>query len=174
MDNTNLINIESIIEAVLPMSKQVKDVRKFDGISMECTKLSTASLENAINEIKAICNKLKLLPVATEKRKDDAELFLVQFPELLPKYSDEEVAKMYTDTFIFLFNNIKMKDPSAATKSKLIEGMESLVKHAIKTYCRSNINQYKESFEDYYNDKKYRTKINVIFLDSVDTFITEV
>ena len=67
-----------------------------------------------------------------------------------------------------------MKDPSAATKSKLIEGMESLVKHAIKTYCRSNINQYKESFEDYYNDKKYRTKINVIFLDSVDTFITEV
>lgn len=170
MGEINLKNIEGIIDAVKPMSKQVKEFRKFDGISMECTKLG--SIDSAINEMKALCTKLKLVPFATEARKDDSNLFLVQFPDLIPEYSEDEVTKMYKDTFMFLFNNIKIKDPTAATKTKLIEGMDSLVKHAIKTYCRSNINQYKESFETYYNNKKYRVKINGIFLDSVEEFVS--
>lgn len=170
----DLVNIESIIDAIRPLSKQVKSFRKFDGITMECAKNETVTIDNAINEITALCTKLKVIPVATEKRKDDPNLFAVQFPELMPKYTDEQVEAMYKDTFMFLFNNVKMKDPESATKSKLIENIDSFVKHAIMTYCRSNINQYKESFDTYYTNKKYRAKVNGIFLATVEEFVAGV
>ena len=169
-----LVNVESIIDAMRPLTKQVKNFRKFDGITIECTKNDTASIDSAINEIVAICNKLKLLPNATEKRKDDPNLFAVQFTELLPKYTEEQIEAMYNDTFMFLFNNVKMKDPESATKTKLIENIDSFVKHAIMIYCRSNINQYKENFDTYYNNKKYRAKVNGYFLASVEEFISGV
>ena len=169
----NYLNIEEIINAIRPLSKQVAEFRKLDGITIECGKGPTVEVDTAINEIKALCNKLKLLPVSIEKRKDDPMLFTVQFPELVPKYTDEQIENMYKDTFNFLFSNIKMKDPTALTKSKLIENMSRLTKHAITTYYRSNVNQYKESVEDYYNDKKYRAKIDGIFLVCVEEFLSK-
>lgn len=169
-----LVNIENIIDALKPLTKQVKSFRKFDGITMECTKNEGTTVDKAINEMTALCTKLKLMPIATEVRKGDPDLFAVQFTELMPKYTNEQVVAMYKDTFMFLFNNIKMKDPASATKPMLIENMDSLVKHAIMIYCRSNINQYKENFDTYYTNTKYRAKINGIFLESVEEFIAGV
>ena len=170
----DLVNVENIIDVIRPKVKKVRDLRKFDGITIECTKNDGVDIDKAIGEIVEVCNELKLIPIATEKRKDDPDLFIIQFTELIPKYTDEQVQKMYKDTFMFLFDNVKMKDPSSATKSKLIENIDSFVKHAIMIYCRSNINQYKENFDTYYNNKKYRAKINGIYLESVEEFVAGV
>ena len=78
---------------------------------------------------------------------------------------------MYVNNFEFLLNNIKMKDPKSITRTKLIENMDRLTKHAITIYCRSNINQYKETVDDYLDNPKYRTKINGWYLEFIDIYL---
>ena len=49
----NYLNIEEIINAIGPLSKQVAEFRKLDGITIECDKGPTVEVDTAINEIKA-------------------------------------------------------------------------------------------------------------------------
>lgn len=166
-----LKNMENVIDAINPQLHKTKELRKFDGITIECMALDMVDRGVSAEEVKAVCDSLKLQPNTVEYRKDDDKLFIIQFPDFMPYYTDEQQEKMYKDTFMFLFENIKMKDPASATKSALIENIDSIVKHAITIYCRSNINQYKESFDTYYKNTKYRAKVNGIFLVSVEEFL---
>ena len=166
-------NIESIIKVLEGKSIYVTQLRKLDGITIECT-TTVDKIDNAMSEMKAISKQLGLMPVATEIRKDSNNLFGLQYPELKPIYSEAEMKKMYNDNFEFLFDNIKMKDPKSINKTNLIENMEILTKHAINTYCRSNINQYKESVDDYINNPKYRTKINGWYLEFIDVYLAKI
>lgn len=163
-------NIEEIIKVLDGKSKYVTKLRKFDGITIECT-TGEDKRENAMNEMQALSKKIGVIPVSTEARKDSKDLFGVQYPELKPIYTEDEMRKMYEDDFEFLFNNIKMKDPKSITRNNLISNMDRLTRHAITTYCRSNINQYKESVEDYISNSKYRTKINGWYLEFVDKYL---
>ena len=165
-------NIESIIVALDGKSKYVTNLRKFDGITIECTTTSDKR-ENAMNEMQALSKKLGLMPVSVEARKDSADLFGLQYPDLKPLYTEAEVKRMYYDNFEFLFNNIKMKDPKSITRNILISNIDRLTKHAITTYCRSNINQYKESIDDYINNTKYRAKINGWYLEYIDIYLAK-
>lgn len=164
-------NIESIIEAMRGQSVNVISMRKYDGITIECDVSSADLRENGMNEMQALSKKLGIVPVATEVRKDSDTLFGVQYPEFKPIYSDEEMKSMYVNNFEFLLNNIKMKDPKSITRTKLIENMDRLTKHAITIYCRSNINQYKETVDDYLDNPKYRTKINGWYLEFIDIYL---
>ena len=164
-------NIEGIIEFLREQTKNVNNMRKFDGITIECEVATADKRENAMNEMQALSNKYGIIPVAIEARADSSTLFGVQYPELKPIYSEEETRKMYEDTFEFLLNNIKMKDPKSVTKTILIENMDRLTKHAITVYCKSNINQYKETVDDYLNNSKYRTKINGWYLEFIDIYL---
>ena len=164
-------NIEKVISVLKPQIKNVKGMRKFDGITIECEVDSSDKRENAINEMQALSKKIGMIPVATELRADSAILFAVQYPEFKPMYSEEEAKKMYDDNFEFLLNNIKMKDPKSITRTILIENMDKFTKHAITIYCKSNINQYKESVDDYLNNSKYRLKINGWYLEYIDIYL---
>lgn len=168
--NISYENIESIIKDLEGKSKYVKAMRKFDGITIECTTDANVR-ENAMNEMQALSVKFGIVPVSVEPRKDSEDLFGVQYPELVPKYTEDEIKKMYYDNFEFLFNNIKMKDPKSITREILISNMDKLTVHSIKTYCRSNINQYKESVADYINNTKYRAKINGWYLEYIDIYL---
>jgi len=165
-------NIEEIIKALDGQSKYVTNMRKYDGITIECT-TTEDKRENAMNEMQALSKRIGAIPVSAEARKDSKELFGIQYPELKPVYTEAEMIKMYEDNFKFLFDNIKMKDPKSLTKANLISNMDRLTKHAITTYCRSNINQYKESIEDYLNDHKYRLKINGWYLEYIDKYLAK-
>lgn len=169
-DTLEYRNIESIIKALEGQLKYVTYMRKLDGITIECT-TTADKRENAMNEMQALSKKLGIVPVSVEIRRDNASLFAVQYPELKPLYTEDEMKKMYNDNFEFLFNNIKMKDPKSITKNILISNMDRLTKHAITTYCRSNINQYKGSINDYINNAKYRTKINGWYLEYIDVYL---
>ena len=165
-------NIESIIMALNSQTKYVVEFRKLDGITIECKAMSAKLRENAMNEMQALSRKIGIIQVATEPRADSDVLFGVQYPELVPVYTEDEMKSMYTDNFKFLLDNIKMKDPKSLTKTVLIENMDRLTKHSITTYCRSNINQYKESVDDYIKSTKYRSKINGWYLEYIDIYLT--
>ena len=165
------LNMESIIEAMRVQVTNVISMRKYDGITIECEVSSPELIENGMNEMQALSKKLGLVPVATEARKDSNTLFGVQYPEFKPIYSEDEMKSMYTANFKFVLDNIKMKDPKSITRTKLIENMDRLTKHAITIFCRSNINQYKESVNDYLDNAKYRTKINGWYLEFIDTYL---
>ena len=166
------INIEGIIKFLKTQSKHTKNMRKFDGITIEAEVATADKRINAMNEMQALSKKYGIIPVAVEARADSDVLFGVQYPELRPVYSDEEVRKMYEDTFEFLLNNIKTKDPKSITRTILIENMERFTRHAIIVYCKSNINQYKETVDDYLNKSKYRTKINGWYLEYIDKYLS--
>jgi len=176
MENNNNAynNVESMIETFRGQVKNVVSMRKFDGITIECDVDTEAKRENAMNEMQALSKKLNFIPVAIEARADSATLFGVQYPELKPKYLEEQVKKMYTDTFEFLIDNIKMKDPKSITKTILVENMDRLTKHAITVYCRSNINQYKDNVNNYLNNTKYRAKINSWYLEFIENYLRKV
>lgn len=171
-DSYDFENVEMIIDTLQIKSTQVNKFRKFDGITIECEIMEPVNIQNAINEVKAICTEIKAIPFSVEIRKDTVNMFAVQFPELMPHYSNEIITSMYKDDFTFLLNNIKMKDPSLINKPYLIEQMDSIVKHAMKIVCRSTINQYKDSFDNYYNNVKYRARINGIYLEFLEEYLS--
>lgn len=165
-------NVEEIINALEPLTQYIKSFRKIDGITIECESISLKFKDNAKNEVQALSKNLKLIPVSVQDSKLDEMLFAVQYPEFIPYYNSELVEKMYRDNFKFLIDNIKMKDPASATKSVLYENMDSITKHSITIYCKSNINMYKESVNDYLNDKKYRSMVNSIFVTFVEDYLS--
>ena len=171
-DISKLKNVEAVINKLKEYELAVSNYKKYDGITFEC-ETTAPDIRNATSKIvQQKCVELGLAPVSIELRKDSDVLFGVQFPEMIPEYSNEEITKMYKDTFYFLFDNMKSTDPSSVTKPILIENMSRLTKHAITTYCRSNINQYKENAETYLNNSAYRAKIDGIFLESVDSYLS--
>ena len=171
-ENIELKNVEEIITELKKLTTKVKQFRKFDGITIECDTGGLYNRDNAISETVALCKQIKAIPVASEKRQDDDNLFAIQFPEMMPVYPEELIDKFYTDDFKFLLDNVKMKDPTLINKTYLVEQMDVFVKHAMKIVCRSTINQYKDSFDNYYNNKKYRLRINAVYLDYVDVYLS--
>ena len=171
-DSVKLKNVEEIMVELKKLTTKVNQFRKFDGITIECDTSGLCNRDDAINETVALCKQLKAIPVASEKRQDDDNLFAIQFPEMTPVYSEELIDKFYTDDFKFLLDNVKMKDPTLINKTYLVEQMDVFVKHAMKIVCRSTINQYKDSFDNYYNNKKYRLRINTVYLDYVDVYLS--
>ena len=164
-------NVEEIIRELKQSTKYIKDYHKFDGITIECTATSMKDRDKAIKEIKAVCKDLKLFPVSVEKKSTSDVLFAVQFPELEPEYNDEELKYMYEANFKFLFDNLKSFDKSRFTRTILIENMNSLVKNAIRTYCKSNINKYKDNEDNYFNDVEYRAKLNGWYLAYLERYL---
>lgn len=171
--NIEVRNMEGIIELLKPHSKQVNKFRKFDGITIECTVLNAADRDNGIKEIKAICKKLKLAPVSVEKKASSEVAFGVQFPELTPIYTEEEIRKMYEANYKFLFDNLKSADKTKFTRAILLDNMTRLVRNSIMTYCKSNINLYKDKPENYYNNVEYRAKLNSWFVEYLEKYLSE-
>lgn len=171
MGNNEFKNIDEIIQELKNSSKLVNNFKKLNGITFECSVNNSMCREDAINEVQDLSKLMGILPVSIDANQDDDKLFGVQYPELVPIYTDVISHSMYNDNFKFLFDNLKMKDPSKVTKIILIENIDNLTKHAINIYCRSNINPYKEKVEDYLNNKQYRLKINGWYLEYIDEYL---
>lgn len=172
MEDNSYKNVESIINALRPVARNIVDFRKLDGITIECKVAEPSKRDNAMNEIQAISKQLGVIPVAVELRNDSDVLFGAQYPDLVPEYTQAEVKQMYIDNFKFLFDNIKMKDPKSITKTNLIENMDRFIKHATMIYYKSNINQYKETLEDFTHTNRYKSELNGWYLDYMMSYIT--
>lgn len=166
-----LINIEAIIKAIKPEIKKVIKLSKYDGITMECFVENSKDIDKGIKEMEQICTKLDLIPIATEISKNKDNVFIIQFPELNPAYTDNQIKKMYKLTFKWLLDNLLKTDVNKkVTKDILLKFKSIVVKEAIQTFCRSNINLYKDNAINYLNNKNYKEKIDLIYLDFLETY----
>lgn len=166
-----LLNVEEIAQALKKKAKYISSIEKLDGITLECALAKGKSAEAKIEEVKEICRGLKNTQVATEVNEDQDNIFLIQFPEMIPEYTDEQIEKMFKDNFSWLVENFLRNSKNLSfTKDSFISNRNIFVKQAIITYYRSNVNQYKQKPEDYLDNKEFRNKIDLIFLNYISEY----
>lgn len=166
---SNLSNVDMIIKELNKKVEKIVRMRKLDGLTIECSVQASSKSDIGIKEINKLCKELKLMPISTEKNKDKDNVFALQFPELVPQYSEEEVESMYKDNFKWLLDNINSND-TTITKQLIEDNKELFLKQAITMYYRSNVNQYKEKLDDYLNNYDYRNKIGRLFDRYIDEY----
>lgn len=170
-ESIDLKTMEAIVTELLKYlkSSEFSSVIKFDGITIEFTTTEFVSREKCEQLIATIYNNLNLKPMIIESRKDDSRKFIAQLPDFMPAYTEDEITKMYIANFKWLLDDATRNRPDL-TKQYMADHTVGFVKQAIKTYCRSNINKYKESENDYLNNTIYRQKLNNLFLTYLDEY----
>lgn len=153
-----------IDDLIKPLSEKLDDkfqVRKYDGISLEFS--IKGDMESRIAEVKSVCKKLKINGYSIEKCLWGEDSFLLQFPDFVPEYTEEEIKDMYMFNFKWLLDNLAKNQETPIDKKSVLQGKERFIHNAINTYCRSNINPYKDNVDNYLNDIEYRKKLSLWF-----------
>lgn len=167
---SNLTTVEDIAKALKKKAKYITTIEKVDGITLECSLSSSKKAQDKIEEVKEICREIINTQIATEVNDENENVFLIQFPEMIPEYTDEQIEKMFNDTFQWLVGNFLSNNTTKFTKDQFTLEKNMFVKHAIIIYYRSNVNQYKQKPEDYLNNKEFRDKIDNIYLNYISSF----
>ena len=167
-----LNNIESIMEVICEKIKSdstLVSIRKYDGITIEFGSINEEGREHLINIVKNVVIELGLKNYVIEKRKDSLINFILQFPDMNPEYTEEEIETMYKSNFKWLLDDSLANKPDL-TKKFIQDHTENYVKLAVTTFYRSNVNQYKVKLDDLLSDYKMRAKLNVLFLTYLDEY----
>lgn len=164
-----LNNMENIIEDIKRKSKYFDDILKYDGITIEFTCKSNVKREVVESDIKTYCKLNKLNVYTIEDNKEDTRKFILQFPDMVPAYTEDEVQKMYIANFKWLLDDTMRNKPDI-TKTFILDNTVKYVKLAVTTYYRSNVNQYKEKLDDYLTNTLYRQKLNMLFMTYLDEY----
>lgn len=164
-----LNNMENIIEDIKRKSKYFDDILKYDGITIEFTCKSNVKREIVESDIKTYCKLNKLNVYTIEDNKEDTRKFILQFPDMVPAYTEDEVQKMYIANFKWLLDDTMRNKPDI-TKTFILDNTVKYVKLAVTTYYRSNVNQYKEKLDDYLTNTLYRQKLNMLFMTYLDEY----
>lgn len=163
-------NIDTILLEIQNLAKKVIKFDKMDGITIVCYVPDGESCKEGIKEIKTICKKLSLKPIAIEENKEMTNVFILQLPELNPIYSDEELTSIFKYDFQWIFDNIRNNTDETIKKDIALRDKDVFVRQAIRRYTRSNINPYREKYEDYINNYDFRNKVNKLYEIFVDEY----
>ena len=165
---TNILNnMESIIKNI--KSKYFDEILKFDGITIEFTCKTGVDRDVAKKSIETFCKNNKLNIYTLENNTDDTRKFILQFPDMVPEYTGEEIDKMYIANFKWLLDDTMRNKPDI-TKSFILDNTVKYVKLAVTTFYRSNVNRYKAKLDDYLLDTKYRQRFNMLFMTYLDEY----
>lgn len=169
-EEIRLNNIDFIIKAISPELKKVKAVVKYDGITIEFTTSDGIDFTDAMEEVKLICKKFELKNYALEHNEEEVEKFILQFPDLVPYYTDEEITKLYIDAFKWLLDDTFNNEPSI-TKKDVLDNKSNYIRQAITMFYRFNVNKYRETLEEYLGNVEYREKWTVKFVEYLDEYL---
>jgi hypothetical protein len=165
----DLRNVELIITAIKEKTKSFKDIIKYDGITIEFSCNDDVDRTTAAQEVETICKELNLKQYVVENSGESETKFILQFPDMTPSYTEDEMNAMYIANFKWLLDDSLRNKPDL-TKQYILDHTASYVKLAVTTYFRSNVNQYKEHLEDYLNNTTYRQKYNILFMTYLDEY----
>lgn len=171
-ENVRLDNIDMILKAISPKLKKVSSCVKFDGITIEFTTKEGIDYTDAIEEVKKVCKSLGLKNPDFEHNEEEIEKFILQFPDLVPYYTDKEIDKLYTDAFKWLLDDTFDNEPTV-TKQDVLNNKDNYVRQAITIFYRFNVNKYRESLADYLNNKEYRDKWTKRFVEYLDEYLAK-
>lgn len=163
-------NIDELIELVNKKVKGLKNIRKWDGISVECMVSDSAKIEKIKLKIQDICESNQLMPVSFENNEIDGSIFLFQLPDFEPVYTEEQIKKLYIELFNFLINNFLSHKDVDNSVQHLLDIHENMVKLAIKAFYRSNVNKYHVKESDLLDDVELRLRLNDLYKHVVMEF----
>lgn len=173
-----LNNVDLIQKELKSKLKTVSSIYKLDGITLQCKLKSRVKFSDAKAEIECVCKDLQVLPISLEQNGDDKTLFIIQFPELYPLFTQEIERKIYVDNFIWLFNDAIQRNKvglnkAVINKSTILDGKDTYIKRALGIYCRYHINPYKTSVRTFTDDKEYMSKLAIYFYEALEEFSKE-
>lgn len=176
-----LNNIDEIYKEFAEKLQKSSIARKIDGITLECElKSKRTKFETAKTEIETLCEEYQLLPIEVEQNTENTQLFILQFPDLNPVYTEEEKEMMYNSTFKWLLDNAIDKTkmnisglPTKITKQLLKDSSGSYIKLSINIFYNSGVNKYKQSEDSYLKDSDYVKSVEKLYLNYLDTYCKE-
>lgn len=163
-------NIENIIKLFKKQNTKIIKYSKYDGITVECF---TPSDIDCKDDMTILANVLSSnnIQFSMERNGQNKNIFIVQFPELEPDYTQKQIEKMYKDIFKWLLDNVYENDTNnKVTKDLLLQYKDIYVKQAITMYYKSNYNQYKTSLNNLLNDNQYKIQVSNYFVLYLDEY----
>lgn len=163
-------NIENIIKILKKENTNVIKYKKYDGITIECYTPSDIDCKDDMTKIANTLSKNNI-QFSMERNGENKNIFITQFPELEPEYTEKQMEKMYKDIFKWLLDNVYENDMlKKVTKELILQYKDIYVKQAIMMYHKSNYNQYKIKQMDLLNDNNYKIKVSDYFKKYVEEY----
>lgn len=163
-------NIENIIKILKKENTNVIKYKKYDGITIECYTPSDIDCKDDMTKIANTLSKNNI-QFSMERNEENKNIFITQFPELEPEYTEKQMEKMYKDIFEWLLDNVYENDMmKKVTKQLILQYKDIYVKQAIMMYYKSNYNQYKVKQMDLLNDNQYKIKVSDYFKKYVEEY----
>ena len=164
-----LNNIDKIIKELSNKDGHIKEIKKLDGITFEVIIKEKANRDNVIKTVEDLCKDLKLPSTTIEKQAEDETRFAVQFPDLDPKYTKDEMAKLINHNIKWCIDNINTNNiHGELTKEDLKYNSNIIVKQVIVTYYNSNVNRYKVTLKDTLNSLELRDLVQTLLNEFLD------
>ena len=167
-------NIETI-KKQLENDTFIKEYIIVDGISLECKIPEKKTFKQCQTELNKKCKALGLLPISTELNQDDKKLFLLQFPELTPYYTEEHQYNIFyksAEYFIKTSIELSKRAGTIVTRKMLLDTIEKIVYEITKLCYNSNVNKYKVTLEDLKNDAQLNNQIKLIVEEVINVYTT--
>lgn len=169
-EKIRLDNIDLIIKAISPELKSFKEIIKYDGITIEFVVKDGIDVSEAMEEVRKVCKKFELKSDDIEHNQQEVEKFILQFPDMTPKFTKAEFKKLYEYAFKLLLDDTFDNEVSI-TKADVVNNRHNYTRQSITIYYRFNVNKYKERLENYLNDEEYRKMIDDMFLKYLDEYL---
>jgi len=156
-------NVNSIMDKLRKETTNVNSFKIFDGITIQCVMKDTTTeqeLRAEMKNIQTVCKTLKLPSSVTDKNKYCDNIFLLQFPDLEPAYTDKELEKMYKTSLIDRLDTSFHNDISnTMTINTFKNNVEMLVTDLLRQHYETCVNKYKHTLKEILQDKEQRTKV---------------
>lgn len=158
-----IYNIEELLPLISKKIKGITNIRKWDGISVECTLSDLSKKDKIQDKIRSICTENEMAPVVFEDNEINNNIFLFQLPDFEPVYTIQQINGQYTELFKFLLDNFTSHKGVDTGLEHLLEIHDNMVKLAIQAYYRSNVNRYHTKESDMLEDIDLRVKLNDLY-----------
>ena len=165
MTKLNLDNIDKVTDYIKEHCDFLVEVKKFNGITLLCTKYEEDTLEEIKKKLNSICKSAKLLPFTlntkfTVKEND----FFLQFPDYESVISKDLYDQLVKDSFKWSLDNLIKNDiEHKLTDDDLRQARDIIVRQCLTIYYKSYINPYREVFEVFITDKDRNLELQLIY-----------
>lgn len=161
-----MTNSREVIKLLKEQKTEVQEFRPIDGITIECKlpENSEFNLETFKQYIKEVLYKLNLPSALVEQHKEMKNIFIIQFPDMIPEYAEEEVNEVIENNLTVLLDLIKGNSKGRTPDKDTLRNHKGLlVRQAISMYYKGYANQYKQKEQDYIGDIQQFEKYNKVF-----------
>ena len=172
-EKIDISNIDLILKYITSNLEEIESIRKLDGITLEIIYKESID-KKRINNLKALCKKIKLQPVSIELNSEKDTNLALQFPEYESTFSKEELDKLYIESFKWSIDSLYANDLNGKVNDEVVRKSRDLfINQCLTRYYRSYKNPYKCKFEDFINDQNLIHDLRLLYFNFSEPYLIE-